>query len=128
MDIAAWNIVLTALIAVLVTFYGIWLRYVIKQQLQSKDTAIQALEAVIKSKEAEISSLKSESAPAIAKAYSTMRQHANQMAEESQRLSEALKRARATIHTIPATKLLYESGGLLVAVRILEKHLGHVSR
>jgi hypothetical protein len=52
---------------------GIWLKYVVDQQLKAKDTAIQALEAVVKSKEAEISVLSGNTAPAIAKDYAVMK-------------------------------------------------------
>jgi hypothetical protein len=39
--------VLSAIIAVLMIAYGVWLRSVINQQLKSKDSAIEALEAAL---------------------------------------------------------------------------------
>jgi mannose-1-phosphate guanylyltransferase len=93
MTIQAWNIVLTAVVAVLVVAYGVWLRNVVTQQLN-------ALEAVIKVKDAEISALKSDTAPAITKAYAEMREHADKMTADVLHLSEQLaeyKRLQQTI-------------------------------
>ena len=90
MTIQAWNIVLNAVVAVLIVGYGVWLRNIVKQQLQSKDTAIAALEAIIKIKDAEISALKSDTAPAITKAYAEMREHADRMTEDVQRLEQQI--------------------------------------
>ncbi len=93
MTIETWNIVLSAVILVLLTGGGIWLKYMVQQQLKTKDTTIEALEAVAKLKEAHIASLESNTAPAIAKAYSDMREHANLMTQEAQQLSERLAEA-----------------------------------
>jgi hypothetical protein len=107
---------------------GIWLKYVVDQQLKAKDTAIQALEAVIKSKEAEISALSGNTAPAIAKDYAVMKQHANDVTEEKLRLSEHVNRLSAQLQskamTAPMRKLVDESQGILVAQEILDKNLG----
>jgi|HubBroStandDraft_6_1064221.scaffolds.fasta_scaffold537110_1 uncharacterized protein YukE len=93
MTIQAWNIVLNAVVAVMVVAYGIWLKNIVTQQLNSKDTAIDALNAVIKVKDAEISALKSDTAPAIATAYKVMLEHADKMTAEVNRLSEQLRKA-----------------------------------
>jgi len=85
MTIEAWNIVLSAVILVLLTGGGLWLKYVVDQQLKSKDTAIQALESVIKIKDAHVASLQGDTAPAIVKAYADMRRHANDATEEALR-------------------------------------------
>ena len=53
MTLQVWSILVNAVIAALILVGGIWLRSVVTQQLKSKDTAIQALDATIKSKEAE---------------------------------------------------------------------------
>lgn len=126
MTIEAWNLVLNVTIGVLVTGYGIWLKSVIDQQLRSKDTAIQALEAALKSKDAEISVLRADTAPAITQAYTTMRQHANQVTEESLRLTEELNRSKAKAETAPLIRLLGEARGLLAGASIIEKNLGTV--
>jgi uncharacterized protein HemX len=126
MTVGEWNLVLNATIGVLVLGYGLWLRNVIEQQLKSKDTAIQALEAGLKSKEAEISVLKTDTAPAITEAYKKMREHANQMTEESARLGEQLKQSKATTQTSPIRLLLAEADGLLAAGRLVEEKLGKV--
>jgi hypothetical protein len=86
MTIQAWNIVLNAVVAVLIVGYGVWLRSIVKRQLD-------ALEAVIKIKDAEISALKADTAPAITKAYAEMREHADKMTADVLRLSEQLTKA-----------------------------------
>jgi hypothetical protein len=91
MTIESWNLFFSAGIAALLSIGGIWLKHVVDQQLRAKDSSIQSLESVIKSKEAEISALKADTAPAIVKAYSDMRQHANEMTEEVQRLFGQVK-------------------------------------
>jgi predicted nuclease with TOPRIM domain len=89
--------------------------------MQAKDTAIQALDATIKSKEAEISALVNDRAPAIAKAYAQMREHANQMTEETQRLQdrfEVLSGKQQLKETlIPAREILAQVKGLQWAFR-----------
>jgi hypothetical protein len=54
MTIQAWNIVLNAVVAIMVVAYGIWLKNIVTQQLQTKDTTIESLEAALKTKDAEI--------------------------------------------------------------------------
>jgi hypothetical protein len=66
MTVEGWNIVLSSVTLVLVTGGGIWLKYVVDQQLKSKDSAIGALEATIKAKDAQIDGLEADSSPAIA--------------------------------------------------------------
>ena len=87
MTIEAWNILLSAAILALLTGGGLWLKYVVDQQLKFKDTAIEALEGVVKLKDAHIATLEDNTAPAIVEAYAKMRQHANIMTDESQKLS-----------------------------------------
>ncbi|HKV94082.1 MAG TPA: hypothetical protein VJW20_16150 [Candidatus Angelobacter sp.] len=130
MSIAAWNIVLNAVVGVLIVGYGLWLKYVIDQQLKSKDTAIQALEAAIKTKDAEIAILKSDTAPAITQAYNTMRQHANQMTEESQRLSakvsDATEQLEKIVKAIPISQAGFQAEAINKAIGILYENLGKV--
>jgi hypothetical protein len=115
-------------IAVLMVGYGVWLKYIVSQQLKSKDTAIEALEAIIKSKEAEVSALKSDTAPAVAKAYVDMRQYADHVTLESQRLSQQvhilIKQKEYSNQLAVADKLLNQSEGLIVATNLMEAHLG----
>jgi cell division protein FtsB len=121
MTLQVWSILVNAVIAALILVGGIWLRSVVTQQLKSKDTAIQALDATIKSKEAEISALVNDRAPAIAKAYAQMREHANQMTEETQRLQdrfEVLSGKQQLKETlIPAREILAQVKGLQWAFR-----------
>lgn len=112
------------------------------QQLKSKDTTIEALDGAIKLKEAEISALKADTAPSIAARYAVMRQHANDMTEESRQTSEKLKVLRPLTATLlehvksltasqrlrvevdVASKLLYRNEGLLAAATMLDRHIG----
>jgi hypothetical protein len=123
MTIEAWNIVLSAVILVLLAGGGIWLKYVVEQQLKTKDTTIVALEAVAKLKDAHIASLEGNTAPAIVKAYADMRQHANQVTEDSLRLSKQLAElTQEHQSTIP----LAEGKGLGVAFDIIREGIGEV--
>jgi hypothetical protein len=79
MTIEAWNILLSAVILVLMTGGGLWLKYVVEQQLKTKDTTIEALKGVVELKNAHIASLEGNTAPAIVKAYADMREHADQI-------------------------------------------------
>src|SRR5437762_7972275 len=90
MTIAMWSLVLNIVIAVLVVGYGIWLRNIMSQQLQSKNAEIQALEAAIKTRDAQISALQADTAPAIIEKYKNVRTFANEMAAESQRTFDKL--------------------------------------
>jgi hypothetical protein len=132
MIIEQWNIVLSAAIGVLLVGYGVWLRYVLAQQLRSKDTAIQALEAALKAKDAEISRLQGDTAPAITAAYSTMRKYANEVTDDSRRLSQQvaeLTQAQQRLGRIaPASKLLSECNGLFLATDILEHQFKDIYR
>src|SRR5437667_1287506 len=90
MTIAMWSLVLNIVIAVLVVGYGIWLRNIMSQQLQSKNAEIQALEAAIKTRDAQISALQADTAPAIIEKYKNVRTFANEMAAESQQTFDKL--------------------------------------
>jgi hypothetical protein len=130
MTIEEWNTVLSAAILVLLTGGGIWLKYVVEQQLKSKDTAIQALEGVITLKDAHIASLESNTAPAIVRAYADMRQHANQVTEDSQRLAAQLAEAQQhkaeATHTSQSTVLIAEGKALSGAFDLIREHIGQV--
>ena len=123
MTIEQWGIVLNATIGALLVGYGVWFRYVLEHQLRSKDTAIQALEAALKAKDAEISRLQGDTAPAIAAAYSTMREHANLATEESQRLlrqvTELTQEQQRLEKVAPVNSRLSECIGLRVAYKII---------
>ena len=139
MTIEAWNIVLNAVVAVVLVVYGLWLRNIVNQQLKSKDTTIDALDAVIKIKDAEISALKSDTAPAITKAYADMREHADRMTAEvydqtrrANELTEELQRSRGEVGKLAdenhrqtliaeATALSSEAKGLLLASALFKE-------
>jgi hypothetical protein len=128
MTIEAWNIVLSAAILVLMTGGGLWLKYVVDQQLKAKDTAIQALEGVVKFKDAHIASLQGDTAPAIAKAYTAMREHANQTSKDNLDLrtmvDDAVAQNQMLSQLIPAQVELQQANGLNMASDILHKHVG----
>jgi hypothetical protein len=109
---------------------GIWLKYVVAQQLSSKDAAIQALEGVVKFKDAHITSLESNTAPAIVKAYADMRQHANQVTEDSLRLSaqlaEVTQQRKVATDTLQNAAPLSEGRGLGMAFDLIREHIGEV--
>lgn len=130
MTIEAWNIVLSAVILVLLTGGGLWLKYVVDQQLKSKDTAIQALESVIKIKDAHVASLEGNTAPAIVKAYADMRQHANDATGEAERLSaqlaEVKKQRKSGAKTHQVDMALVEAHILYLAFDIIRDHIGSV--
>jgi len=90
MTIEAWKHRSQCCCLVLLTGGGLWLKYVVDQQLKSKDTAIQALESVIKIKDAHVASLQGDTAPAIVESLRDMRRHANDATEEALRLSAQL--------------------------------------
>ena len=118
MTIETWNIVLNAVIAVGLVVYGIWLKYITDQQLKSKDATIQA-------KDAEIARLQAESAPTIAAKYKAMKEYADQITEESQRLTDQLNTfaaadARSKKYA-PANKLVGESSGLLQSAKLIDE-------
>jgi hypothetical protein len=127
MTIEQWNIVLSSIIAVLMVIYGIWLKYVIDQQLKAKDAAIQALEAGLKAKDSEISRLERDAAPAIVADYTTVRQYANSVTEQRIQLQGQLdtlssehQRHRSVA---PAELLLSEVGGLQIASGLIVQAL-----
>ena len=127
MTIEAWNILLSAAILALLTGGGLWLKYVVDQQLKFKDTAIEALEGVVKLKDAHIATLEDNTAPAIVEAYAKMRQHANIMTDESQKLSAQLdaltKEQQATQEMLVPKILLGEANGLNRAYDLLAENV-----
>jgi len=80
MPLESWNVLFSATTSGLVLVGGIWLRYVVNQQLKAKDTTIETLSAAIKLHEAEIASLKGDRAPALAAEHKIMKEFADQMA------------------------------------------------
>jgi phage shock protein A len=91
MTIQAWTLLFSAITSGLVLVGGIWLRYVVNQQLKSKDTTIETLNAAIKFHEAEIAALKGDCAPAIAAEHKIMKEFADQMAAQKQQLEDQVK-------------------------------------
>jgi len=128
MTIQGWQIVLQAIIAVGLVGYGVWLRFVIKQQLQSKDGVIEALKATITTHEAHITNLKNDTAPAIANAYAVMRQHAEQQTADALQYQERLQNVAAARRVReqlePVEKAMNEIEGLMLGMKILDTHLG----
>ena len=132
MTIESWNLVFSAVTSGLVLVGGIWLRYVVNQQLKSKDTTIETLNAAIKLQEHEISALKGDRAPAIAAEYKTMREHAERMTEEKQKLDDQNRllteqqkekdKVSACVME-PADRAMSEAVGLVNAASIMLKHL-----
>jgi len=120
MSIEAWNIVLSAAILGALIVGGIWLKYVVEQQLKSKDTAIQALKGVVELKDAHISTLQGDTAPAIAKAYADMRKHADQITEDFNKVSAKLSE---TTDRQPSNTALCEARGLMLASDILDRYV-----
>jgi hypothetical protein len=124
MTIAEWNLVLNSVMSGLMIGGGFWFKYVVEQQLKSKDTAIQALEGVVKLKDAHISSLQGDTAPAIAKAYSDMRKHADQITSDFNKASAKL--AEIQERKLPHETALSQAEGLYLAITILRTHMSRV--
>jgi predicted histidine transporter YuiF (NhaC family) len=121
------TLVLNAVIAVLLVGYGLWLRNIFTQQLSAKDTTIETLNAAVKLHEGEVAALKGDRAPAIAAEYKTMREHANQMTEEKQKLEDRVKNLtdsqRRGEAIRPVLKALSEMDGLMLAGKFLSDAL-----
>lgn len=128
MTIADWTLLLDAVICVLLVSYGVWFRDVVKHQLRLKDATIETLES-------KISSLKDERAPAIAADYKMMKEHAETVTIEKQRLDEEKRtldrRVRElsmiqghleAFHQIDVYRA--ESEGLRNATKLLLNHFG----
>ena len=114
MNVTAWELLLQVVVAVLVVGYGIWLRFIFTQQLNSKDATIKLLEA-------QIAALKEEVAPAIVRNYQIMKKHAEEMTEQTQRMATQLHAYEHQRHKI---YLAGEANGLLLATDIMDKHIG----
>lgn len=123
MTIQEWTLVFSAVTSGLVLVGGIWLKYVVDQQLKAKDTTIESLNAAIKLHEGQIDSLKGDRAPAIAAEYKTMREHADKMTEEKQaldkqveKLTEAQKEQAKEHHV---GTIMSEIDGLVLASEVM---------
>jgi len=115
--------VLNAVVTVLLVWYGLWFRTIVKQQLSIKDTTIETLNAAITSHQAEISILKGDRAPVITAEYKIMREHADQMTADKQALDVQVKKLTesqkegAKIHQVE--KVMSEIDGLRFASELL---------
>lgn len=127
MTVQELNLLLNVIVVVLLAGYGIWLRYVMRQQLQSKDTTIEALRTAIEVKEAEISRLQGEIAPTIATHYTTMRQYAEQVTEDFNKVHEQLSTVVARIQHSerlwPAVQAMLEAQGMKIVQTLLDEPL-----
>jgi len=136
MSLDAWNLLVSAGICALLIVGGFWLKYFVDQQIKS-------LNAIIQLKDAEISTLRSDIAPAITRAYNDMRQHADTMTQDVQRISEELKKVQkkyeTSLHVLDletestnrekrGARAFYESNGLLLAIKIISEKFGSLSR
>jgi hypothetical protein len=137
LTIAVFSILLNAIIAVLLVIYGIWFKYIVRHQLDSKDAAIQALQTAIAAKDAVIQQLEGEKAPAIAQNYKIMKEHANEITEMNMQLKVRMDKISADNAELkdmglklarwakrkkdvgPMTKLRDEAKGLMIAYHML---------
>jgi hypothetical protein len=127
MTIQGWNLLFNAGIFALMLVGGLWLKYIVDQQLKAKDAAMKVLESTIKGNEAEISALRSNTAPAIAQAYAVMKQHAEDVTGEALRLAEQVRKlseeVQDTENLTRLDMLLGETTGLLVALKAFKENL-----
>jgi len=133
MQIAAWNIILSSIIGVLVVAYGFWLKKIVSQQLASKDSTIENLGASLKSKDAEIARLQGETAPAIADSYKRVKEMADGLAKESNDLAARLKAMEAerknVVPSVPSDeRLTGQAEGFNEALGLLLKRTSAVTR
>jgi hypothetical protein len=132
MQIETWNILLNAVIGVLLLGYGIWLRSVVRRQLDSKDSTIESLGAAIKANEAEIARLHGETAPAIADSYKRMKEFAERIAAESNDLAtrfKAIESDRQKIATdVSRERLSGHAEGFAAAASMLAKRIRELIR
>src|ERR1035441_6867560 len=126
---AICTLVLNAVVGVLLICYGLWFRNIVNQQLRTKDTSIETLNAAIKLHEVEITGLKGDRAPAIAAKYKTIREYADRMTADKQGLDQRLKKLterqkeEAKIHMVETA--MAEVDGLLVASDLLLNHFNN---
>ena len=126
---AICTLVLNAVVGVLLICYGLWFRNIVNQQLRTKDTTIETLNAAIKLHEVEIAGLKGDRAPAIAAEYKTIREYADRMTADKQGLDQRLKKLterqkeEAKIHMVETA--MAEVDGLLVASDLLLSHFAN---
>src|ERR1700693_1452166 len=95
MTLESWTMVFSAATSGMVLVGGIWLKYVVAQQLAAKDTTIESLQTTVKLCEKQISGLEGERAPAIAAEHKTMREYAERMTEDKQKLEAQLNSTEA---------------------------------
>jgi hypothetical protein len=130
MTIEAWNIVLSATILVLMAVGGFWLKHVVGQQLKAKDAVIEASKGVIELKDTLITSLQGNTAPAIAKDYAAMREHANQVSEDSQKKSAQLaaltERHKLAVQTYETKLSIAEARVYSESFDLIHEHIGAV--
>jgi chromosome segregation ATPase len=129
MTVQGWNLLFSAITAGLVLVGGIWLRYVVTQQLKAKDTTIETLNAAIKLHEAEIAALKGDRAPAIAAEHKIMKEFVDQMAAQKQQLEDQVKNLTASkkADVNSSDRFIGETEGLKKSLSILRKHVTAIS-
>jgi len=119
MTIQEWNLFLNATMLVLMAAYAFWLNHITKQQDKLKTNTLESLNAVIASMDAEIGRLRGEIAPELAKAYKTMKDHAEEMTKRAGLLEEELAEQKAAIGEkeglLSVNYLMGKVDGLLVA-------------
>jgi hypothetical protein len=102
-----------------VLVFGIWIRYVVNQQLKLKDVTIE-------SKNAEISRLKGEAAPNIVKSYQSVKKYADEVSGQANELRERLDAAELRKNFRergqPLRDMVNETAGLIRSIAILENH------
>jgi len=132
MTIQVWTLLFSAITSGLVLVGGIWLRYVVAQQLRSKDATIETLKAAIELHQAEITTLKGDRAPAIAAEYKVVKEYADKITQDKQKLDEQLRllteqrqeRDKTRVYPPdPADIAIFEAKGLILGASILLKHL-----
>jgi hypothetical protein len=101
-------------------------------QLAAKDSTIENLGAVIQAKEAEVTRLQAETAPAIADSYKRVKDYAEELAVDSNRLAAQLKATEAERQKIDADmssqRLFGYADGFGAAYAILGKRLSELSK
>lgn len=116
------NMILSAIIAVLVFGYGIWLKKIFDLQLKAKDSTIESHQAIIKMHEAEVARLKAEATPAIVNAYQTVRNFADEMADTNNQLTVQINEMKSNkMQEVPGFQERLRAEGFLAATGMFQE-------
>jgi hypothetical protein len=130
MTLETWNLIFSAATAGMVLVGGIWLKYVVTQQLATKDATIETVKTALEVLKTKLDVVERERAPEIVKDLRVMEEHADKVTGEKNRLTDEItkltEKQKQDESYKPILQLKSEIDGLSFAANLIAGEISQI--